>query len=454
MKMDITLSTKQTIAPNVIQFLELTKMTAHELGAFLNAQAMENPTIDMDALASAPFANHAQESIEWLSSFKAGQAEAKTDESDTPDFFSLGDSLTSAPQLKDYLLLQLSSIPLSKSEETIAKYLINCIDKYGYLSEDISLVARLLKVSSEQVEKCVCLLRSLSPAGVCAADLRSCLLAQIDPGSSDPLVPVMTAIIKNHLQDLAHGYFPSISKKLHVPIADVRAAAEKISILQPYPSAGFNSNSPNFFVYPDVAIDNVNGELQVSLLSKFSPYLSVNRYYLDLYKSTDDPETKDYLNQKLQAAHQLFEDISKREETIFHCMEQIARIQKDFFLSPTAILLPMTLSDIADNLNVSLSTVSRTLSGKYIQCCHGIIPAKALFSRKIKTTSYAACSSDEVKSAIKVIIDEEDKRAPLSDAQISSVCQHKGFVISRRTVAKYRTELGILAASARKQRNK
>lgn len=451
MKMDITLSTKQTIAPNVIQFLALTKMTTQELSAYLNTQAMENPTIDIDALASAPFANHAQESIEWLSSFHPGKTETEADDSDKPDLFSLKEVPTSTPQLKDFLLLQLAAMPLPKTEEAIAKYLISCIDKYGYLSEDVSQVAKLLKVSPEQVEKCICLLRSLSPAGVCAADLRTCLLAQVDPVSSDPLVPIMTAIIENHLEDLAHGYFPSIAKKLRVPLPDVRAAADKISMLQPYPSAGFHSNTPNFFVYPDVSIDNVNGEIQVSLLSKFSPYLNVSKYYLDLYQTTDDPETKDYLNQKLQAAYQLFENIANREKTIFNCMEEIAKIQKDFFQDPHAVLIPMTLSDVADALDLSLSTVSRTLRGKYIQCCHGILPAKSLFTRKIKTTSYADCSSNEVKSVIKELVEHEDKLAPLSDAQISSICQHRGFVISRRTVAKYRTELGILTVSARKQ---
>ena len=161
MKMDITLSTKQTIAPNVIQFLALTKMTTQELSAYLNTQAMENPTIDIDALASAPFANHAQESIEWLSSFHPGKTETEADDSDKPDLFSLKEVPTSTPQLKDFLLLQLAAMPLPKTEEAIAKYLISCIDKYGYLSEDVSQVAKLLKVSPEQVEKCICLLRSL-----------------------------------------------------------------------------------------------------------------------------------------------------------------------------------------------------------------------------------------------------------------------------------------------------
>lgn len=451
MKMDITISAKQVISPDVMQFLELTKMTSWELSAFLTAQATENPIIDIDALPEAPFADHAQESIEWLSSYYSGQREAKTEDPDKPEAFSFGDSLASAPRLKDYLRFQLSSIPLTKTEESIAKYPIDCVDKNGYLHEDISLAAKLLEADPGQVEKCVSILRGLSPAGVCAADMKSCLLAQLDPDSSDPLIPVVREIIENHLSELARGSFSGISKKLRIPAADVQAAAERIGRLHPYPSAGFDSDTPNHYVYPDISVDNVNGELQVSLLSEFSPYLRVNRYYLELYKSTDDPETREYLDRKLRAAYQLFKNVSQREETILRCAKQIALIQKDWFLSPAAVLLPMTLSDVAGALDISLSTVSRALSGKYIQCCHGVVPARALFTVKMKTTSYAAVSSDEVKAVIKSIVDGEDKRAPLSDAQISSVCRHRGFVVSRRTVAKYRAGLGIPAASARKQ---
>lgn len=456
MKLDITLSTKQSLAPNMIQLLELTRMTSQELEGYLVSQALENPAIDMDVLASAPFSSHSHESFEWLNSFQPGYKDLSKDrdaEEDADGLFS--DELhMAAPELKDFLFLQLSSFSLSPEQNKICRYLVNSVDSYGYLDESPALIAEHLGLSQTLVEDCLSMVRDLSPAGVCAPDLKSCLLKQLAQEDADnPLLPLAAVIVKDFLQELAQGRFSSMAKRLRASVPDVRAAGRLIAGLQPYPSAGFGNGTPTVYIRPDVSISVEDGQIQVCMLSNFTPYLRINKYYMELYQTTSDPETREYLTGKIKGAGRLFENISMREKNIVNCMEKIAEKQKAFFSDPQAALVPMSLADIAEELDISLSTVSRIISGKYSQCCRGLLPAKALFTRKITSVGETAAdsSSDEVKKAIKELLRSEDKARPYSDAQLASVCERKGFSVSRRTVAKYRTEMGIPAASARKK---
>ena len=203
---------------------------------------------------------------------------------------------------------------------------------------------------------------------------------------------------------------------------------------------------------PDVHVDVVDGRLEVSLTNSFTPYLNISQVYLDLYRHTTDYDTRIYLEKNLSSAKQLFNNVSARESTLLKCAKAITEIQHDFFTSGSSSLAPMSLADIASSVNMSLSTVSRTFNGKYLQCNRGVLPIKSLFSKKMGTNSTQNISSNRVICLLQSIIDNEDKFFPYSDAQLCTIIRDNGINISRRTVANLRESLHISSSLIRKHR--
>ena len=203
---------------------------------------------------------------------------------------------------------------------------------------------------------------------------------------------------------------------------------------------------------PDICIEQCGGRLRVWLPHSCTPYLKISSYCRELRSSAGDPEVLRYLDESILSASRLFANVSRSENTLLRCAEKVAELQREYFQFLSAPLVPMTLADVADETGLSVSTVSRALRGRYIQCIRGTVPARALFSRRLESEE-ELCSADRAKLLIRDIVDTEDKRDPVSDARLSEILSGKGVRISRRTAAKYREELGIPSSFVRRQEN-
>lgn len=425
-----------TITRQLIQNVEILQMSSQELMEYICEQATENPVIDIDALSFPEF----QDKIDWLRSSERHEYTSGTTDDDGADARDNIHGRTYGDSLKDNLLMQLSALRLDSPENQICQYLIACVDSRGYLSEDCDAVAEAFKTKPETVLHCMELLRGFSPPGVCAAGLKECLAAQIALHPGDKIA---AQIIERHLDSVARGHYAHIAKALGVSTAEVRAAVERIKLLSPTPSAGFDDKDNIYYTVPDAQIIVENGQPKVSLFQLYTPRLRISRYYEQLFRDTDDESVKEYLSKNLNSAQWLIRCVSQREDTLLGCIKAIADIQREYFLGNSPVLAPMTLGDVAERMGVHKSTASRTIRGKFIQCSMGILPIKSFFVQKLGGKNSERDSADLARSMILQIVGSEDKRDPLSDQKICELMAKGGVDISRRTVAKYREALGI-----------
>ena len=424
MKLHNQVTIKQTITPATIQLLEMVQMNTTELSSYLTEQAMENPAIDIDELGSAAKSSEFSDKVEWLSSFGRDRSEQNiAGDDDTLD--SPIASRAQVPDVRAYLLSQLLNSDADCETKKVYRYLIGCVDSRGFLSEDWGSVSKKLGVSREEVENCVAVMRSLPPKGICARDVRGCLAAQL---GSDKANGVARSIVENHLEELSRGHYAAIAKALNVTTAAVRSAEKRIKRLYPYPSSAFEGDrsDDSIYVSPDIIISASDEGLNVSLCHPFTPHLRISSFCSELKKSSDDPDVLKYVEERISAAGRLYQNVCKYEETLLSCFGKLARLQSAFFYGRTNAFKPMTLADIADSTGLSVSTVSRAMRGKYIQCSRGVIPAKLFFSAKLEGDSGERSAYREHTSESKVrrthsmIYEFESKRPKIdSSAYIS-----------------------------------
>lgn len=446
MKLKNSVTIKQAITPATIQLLEMVQLNTVELGRYLTEQAMENPAIDIDELSAASKGGELASRVEWLGSFDPQRTESSNaDDDDTPD--SPIASRAEQTDVRSYLLSMLPSSDVDNDTRKIYRYLVGCVDSRGFLSEDWDKVAQKLGVERKAVDNCVAVMRSLPPTGICAEDVRGCLAAQLSADDS-----IARSIVESYLEELSHGHYMQISKSLGAPVSAVRGAEKRIKGLYPYPSSALEGSrdDDSMYIYPDLSVEQTADGLSISLCRPYSPHLKISSFCKEFKESTDDESVKNYIDERMAAAGRLYQNVCRCEKTVLSCFEILAKKQSDYLCGKSDTLKPMTLADIADSTGLSVSTVSRTVRGKYIQCKRGVIPAKLFFTAKLESKS-GARSADEAKKLLREVIDGEDKSSPLSDAQLCDILSKNGFLISRRTVAKYRNELGIPGTYVRKK---
>ena len=433
------------VTQRLIQNLEVLQMSSLELEEYICNEATDNPVIDIDAFQLREL----RSKEEWLrqNDRSIGGSAAGQDERDPPDAWEPAEKRRHGSSLQEHLRAQLYSLRLSESDRLITNYLIYCVDSKGFLDEDIAETARLLNAAPADVERCIERLRGLSPTGICAKNVQECLKLQIEQGDGDP---VSLAIVGGYLDHLAKGHFSSIANRLGVSVAEVRAAAEKIKALSPIPAAGFDTGEETLYITPDAKISVTDGKIDISICNSYLPQLRIDRYYSELYDSTEDEALKAYLDKRLKSAAQLVQSISQREQTLMDCLAVICEIQKDYILKKSSSLSPMRMNDVAERMGVHVSTVSRAVKGKYADFDGNIIAIKDMFSLKASRQDQDAKSADMIKKFIQRQIAQEDKRSPLSDQQLCSSLAENGVNISRRLVAKYREGLGIPSSMRRK----
>ena len=348
--------------------------------------------------------------------------------------------------LSAFLCDQLERRRLPKPLLALTRYLAELVDEEGRLSqEDLDGVAEL-KIPQALTQQALETLQSLDPAGVGARSLSECLLLQL--ARQDAPSPLDMEIVRRFLPDLGKKHYSLIARELHTTPEEVRAAEKRISALDPCPGRSFQPAEPTLYVRPDLFIAELDGKLQVILNDYYLPRVSISQYYVRLLKESDEPETRAYLQQKMQQAKWLLNSLERRGSTLRQCAEAILETQRAFFAGQTTELVPMTMVTLAERLHLHPSTVSRATREKYLQCRQGTYPLRYFFSRAL---GEQGPSQQTVKLRLLELIRQEDHSRPLSDQKLAELLAEQGIRIARRTVAKYRTELRLGSAAARKR---
>lgn len=405
------------------------------------------------------------------------------DDDDIPDYrFSVSNAsrdddrhdfvMSQASSFHENLLAQLGMRPLSDFDHKVAEYIIGNIDDDGYLRRDVeSIVDDLafgagVEVSEEKVSGLLKMIQEFEPAGVGARDLKECLLLQImhrlDENPDNEVLKNARLILEDCFEEFSRKHYEKIARKLRLGEKELKQAIDEILRLNPKPGGATADCSYGVEaekIIPDFILDLVDGELQLSLNSGDVPELRINKSYLNMleqYQKGESAKNKrdviTFVKDKLNSAKSFIDAVQQRNNTLMLTMTAIVQFQKEFFLTGDKNLLkPMILKDISDITGLDVSTISRVSNSKYVQTWFGIYALKDFFSGSMQTTSGEEVSTGELKNALKALIDEEDKKKPLTDDELVALMEKKGYQIARRTVAKYRQMLDIPVARLRRE---
>lgn len=351
--------------------------------------------------------------------------------------------------LEEYLTSQISLLKINKYEKKILEFLIGNINKNGYLDITLEVIINQFSIDKVIAKKMISLLQSLEPYGIGAFNLQECLLIQLEKRNLSNSLAYK--IIKDNLEDLANNKIMEIAKKFNVSVEEIKNAKKEILQLNPTPASDFNLITKGNYVTPDIIIKKIDGENKVFLNTSFNNTLEINPYFLEIDKTTCSEEEIKFIEEKIESANNIIKSIEKRNNTILLISEEILKLQADFFKFGKLHIKKMSQKIIADNLKINISTVSRAVSGKYLECSFGIFEMKYFFQNGIISNDNNSHSSEKIKIIIKDIIKKENKKKPLSDNKITNILNLKGIKISRRCVTKYRLELNIQPTAKRKE---
>ena len=459
--MDLKLQVKQTqtLSQRMIQSAEILQMTSQELNTYINELALENPVID---IVEPPTAEEQRESIEqqeWLNSFNEENyyLYQRQNNDDDYDFKSSWNINTDDGEtLQDYLWSQLITENFTDQETEIIKFMLECLDNKGYLEESTETIASYFGTDTELVEDLLSDLQALDPSGVCARSLEECLKLQLE--RRNMLTPVLESIIDNCLEMVAKNQIPAIARKLRLSPAETAGYCQIIKSLNPKPGVSFSSRDQLRYIIPDVTIVKFKDHFDILLNESMYPTIELNSYYRQMNQNPESSELKEYLGNKIRQAEWVKQCVTQRGKTLMQVSRAILEHQEEFFTFGPAHLNPLRLADIAQELDIHESTVSRAVSKKYLQCSWGVYPMNFFFSRSVAVQESSSSESGtqsvtaaDIKRVLREIIEEENKKKPYSDRLLGEKLAERGISISRRTVAKYREEEGIADASGRKE---
>ena len=459
--MDLKLQVKQTqtLSQRMIQSAEILQMTSQELNTYINELALENPVID---IVEPPTAEEQRESIEqqeWLNSFNEENyyLYQRQNNDDDYDFKSSWNINTDDGEtLQDYLWSQLITENFTDQETEIIKFMLECLDNKGYLEESTETIASYFGTDTELVEDLLSDLQALDPSGVCARSLEECLKLQLE--RRNMLTPVLESIIDNCLEMVAKNQIPAIARKLRLSPAETAGYCQIIKSLNPKPGVSFSSRDQLRYIIPDVTIVKFKDHFDILLNESMYPTIELNSYYRQMNQNPESSELKEYLGNKIRQAEWVKQCVTQRGKTLMQVSRAILEHQEEFFTFGPAHLSPLRLADIAQELDIHESTVSRAVSKKYLQCSWGVYPMNYFFSRSVAVQESSgnengaqSVTAADIKRVLREIIEEENKKKPYSDRLLGEKLAERGISISRRTVAKYREEEGIADASGRKE---
>lgn len=467
-----SLRQEQIMAPQQIQALQILLATIPELEQRINQELAENPTLELvdtgnQDLVGNPVENDgpARDSDTDAAADMAEKDEALatliqltenwrdyTDMAGSSRTFSsadeerrqyMFDSLTEEHGLQEHLLQQLRETDgLDVQMEKVCAHVIGSIDETGYLRTHPADLATSLQTSMDKVKRGIQIVQGFEPAGVGARDLRECLLLQLQRnGDTDSLE---YQLIDRHLEEIGRNKIPQVAEAMRISTQHVYELLRKIRRLMPFPGSLISDKDVDF-VYPELFIEkDESGEWVVRSNRNGTPRLRLSRQYLEMLEDPDvSADTKKYIREKVAGSKMLMRAIEQRRSTIERIGESIVEFQRDFLENGLEHMRPLVMSQVADEIGVHETTVSRAIANKYAQTPHGLIPIRQFFSTGYRSEDGEQVSSHGIKQKIQSLIDSENASKPLSDSKLATLLKERGFKVARRTVAKYREELGI-----------
>ena len=427
---------RQVLGQQQHQSLVLLQMNTQELESYLQELATENPLLEITPPTEAP-----ERPFYVLSGRQSGKQKEESYDDSLERFCATNnyEALTGA------VLEQIGTLRLSGQEYLELEYLCYELDERGYLPPPDEQTYDAFSASTTRYEAAVARLQALEPAGVGARSLSECLCLQLKRRKIRSMLPYQ--LCNSYLDRLAKGQLHHIAKTLDISIEEICAARDLIAQLNPHPSNGFPGSRNTPYITPDVELIHNSNTLELVLAERYMSGYGINQYYARMAESKGlCSEEQEYFRNKLSQAKWAINCVSRRKEMLFSCAKAIAQVQQDFFLDGKSPLIPFTMVELARQLSVHPSTVSRAVRGKYIACEWGLYPFSHFFAQELP----AGSTGRDLSVQLQTLIENENKRKPFSDREIAQQLINRGISVSRRTVAKYREAAGIPGAPARK----
>jgi RNA polymerase sigma-54 factor len=481
LKQQLRLSQSLVMTPQLQQAIKLLQLSQLELVASVQAELEQNPVLEEvaegdddplhDNVEEAAAEAIPEQTTEQEAHSGDGAMEAAADKLADIDWQSYAEAYpqtsyagsgggeeerrsfeataTKRESLQDHLTWQLQLSTMPEEDQLAASWVIGNLDDNGFLQSPADEIARQSGAPIERVEAAIARIQRLDPPGIAARDLRESLLLQLDAlHIKDPLVRVL---VSEHLQPLQKREFKALMRDTGATIEAIAAAAHVIGNLEPRPGRAFGGEEP-IYIVPDIYVHKIGDDYHVVLNEDGLPKLKLNALYRDVLAKSRDvaKDTREYVQERVRSALWLIKSIHQRQRTIYKVMESIVRFQREFFDRGIAYLKPLNLRDVADDIGMHESTVSRVTTNKYCHTPQGIFELKYFFNSSINRVDGDAIASESVKERIRKLVATEDPRNPLSDQRIAEILKSTNIDIARRTVTKYREAMNILSSTQRR----
>jgi RNA polymerase sigma-54 factor len=452
---------KLVLSPQLRQALTVLQLPLCELAQMVQQELCENPVLEVREEPDWRAEQAESEDPDWLEFFgdcsDPGVVPREPPRPEGREADVLANvSVGLAGGLDEYLLFQLHVSGAPPHLQVIAEYLVGCLDPRGYLAFSVAEVAEALGCDPGLVEEALALVQSLDPPGVGARTLQECLLLQLRrpllASEDEEILDLARSLVRGHLEDLADGRLEHIALHLGADLEKIRLAAQVVRGLDPKPGLAFGGQRDVRYVQPDVVVERVGSDYVVLVNDWGVPRLGLSRYYRRLLQEgVVDEATRQFLQERMRRAIWFLRSIEQRRCTLHRVAETVFRLQRDFLDRGWPGLRPLTLRQVAEGANCHESTVSRAVAGKYAQTPRGMFPLRFFFPSALAGRAGEAVASAAVKKLLQQLIAAEDPAAPHSDGALVTLLRERGIDISRRTVAKYRAELGIASSSRRRR---
>ncbi|WP_243362828.1 RNA polymerase factor sigma-54 [Fundidesulfovibrio terrae] len=473
LRQQLKLSQQLVMTPQLQQAIKLLQLSRLELVETVQQEMLENPLLEEVQVdderpeptiaedSHAPDATQEEgamqrelmKTAEWddyIGDFASTSRQATVREYEAPEEgMSFEARLASKTSLEGHLSWQINLSPFTERQRVIADDIVGNLDSVGYLQSTVEEIAATTGATPEEVEVVLHALQRFDPVGIAARTPQECLLTQLEVyGYTDP---VLLEIVREHLEDLEKKRYKPLAKKFRITLEDIKEYLDIIQTLDPLPGSHFSSSDP-VYVSPDAYVYKYGEDFIIVLNEDGLPKLQLSPYYMEDMSRSSGSKDKDYLQDKMRSAQWLMKSLYQRQRTLFKVLESIVKFQRDFFEDGVTKLKPLILKDVADDIGMHESTVSRITTSKYVATPHGIYELKFFFNSALELDDGTSVGSESVKALIKQLISGEDPKKPVSDEQIADTLKQKLQVnIARRTVAKYRMAMGIDSSSKRKE---
>ncbi|MDE0570483.1 MAG: RNA polymerase factor sigma-54 [Verrucomicrobiales bacterium] len=458
-----SLELRAKIAPQMQQSLNVLQATTLELNQMIGQELAQNPVLEEESVDISveeegldkdeedfdeEFSELSKLDQEWREYLQQSRSNTPRRDDDNERHQRMMDSIIEPQTLSDCLIQQLNTSDSNSEIRDLAEMLIGSVNEDGFLSQNIEEIALENAIPFMKLQEALDLVQSFHPIGIAAQDLRECLLLQLNHLNKKHSLEYR--IVDLHLDQLARKRYPQIARKIGIGIEKVTTAAEFIATLNPKPGREL-SLGDNHYITPDVSVEKTSTGYDVTLNNETIPHLRISNVYKDIMSEGNaKKDAKEYIKEKIQSGKFLIKCIHQRQETIRKISEEIVNRQRDFLDHGIAHLHPMNMAQIAEVVGVHETTVSRAIAGKYIATPRGVFEMKYFFKPGYETDSGDTLSNTSVKQAVAELVKNEDKKKPLSDDKIVQELKESGIKLARRTVAKYRDEIGILPSHLRR----